>query len=126
MNLCTKLLELPPVFTEWQGTISCPDCPHYDGGACGSPTRTERNAACPLNAQPLPLREVAIDPGKPVPKGCSERSDGSRSDALEQAIHDEIVRHTGGRVQKLEVEVKGELVVIRGCTACYYHKQLAI
>ena len=67
MNLCTKLLELPPVFTEWQGTVSCPDCPHYDGGACGSPTRTERNAPCPLNDQPLALREVAIDPGESVP-----------------------------------------------------------
>ena len=126
MNLCNKLLELPPVFAEWQVATWCPDCPHFDGGACGSRIRTERNAPCPLDGQALSLREVAIDPGESVPKGCSEQSDGRQSDALQQAIRDEIVRRTGGRVHMLEVEGKGELVVIRGWTSCYYLKQLAI
>ena len=79
MNLCNKLPELPPVLTEWQVATWCPDCPHYDGGACGSRTRTGRNAPCPLDGQPLPLREVATDPGKSVPKGCSELSDRTQT-----------------------------------------------
>jgi hypothetical protein len=45
---------------------------------------------------------------------------------VEQSIRDEIVRRTGGRVQMLEVEVKGELIVIRGRASCYHLKQLAI
>jgi hypothetical protein len=45
---------------------------------------------------------------------------------LQQAIRDEIARRTGGRIQMLEIEVKGGLVVVRGRASCYYLKQLAI
>ena len=69
MNTCNKLLELPPVTTEWQGAVWCPACRHYGGGACLDPTRTHRNAPCPLDGQPLPLREIAVDPGRRLPEG---------------------------------------------------------
>ena len=126
MNLCNKLRELPPVLTEWQGAVWCPDCEHYEEGAGDNPTRPERDAPCPLDGQPLPLRLVVVAPGKGMPEGCSGSLGGRCSDAMEQAIRDGIVRRTGGRVRMLEVEVKGELVVIRGRTSCYYLKQLAI
>jgi hypothetical protein len=116
MNLCNKLLELPPVLTEWQQAVWCPDCPHYDAGACANMTRTHGDAPCPLDGQPLPLRDVDGDPGK----------SGPGRDPVEQTVRDEIVRRTGGRVRMLEVEVKGALVVIRGWISCYYLKQLAI
>jgi hypothetical protein len=126
MNLCKKLRELPPITTDWQQTALCPDCPHYDGGACDNPAHTESDAPCPLDGQPLPLRQVAVDPGDGVPKGCSEPPGEPRSEAAERAIRDEIVRRTGGRVRMLEVQVNGGRVAIRGLTSCYYLKQLAI
>ena len=126
MNLCKKLRELPPITTDWQQTVLWPDCPHYDGGACGNPAHTESDAPCPLDGQPLPLRQVAVDPGDGVPEGCSGPSAGPRSEAAERAIRDEIVRRTGGRVRMLEVRVNGERVAVRGWTSCYYLKQLAI
>jgi hypothetical protein len=45
---------------------------------------------------------------------------------VEQAIRDEIMRRTGGRIQLLEVEVRGERIVVRGRASCYHLKQLAI
>jgi hypothetical protein len=132
MNPCKKLRELPPVLTEWQGAAWCPDCPHYDGGACAIPTRTHADAPCPLDGQPLPLREVAVDPGKSVPEGClhaapSMRRRGEpRCEATEQAIRDAVASRTGARVQLHEVEVRDGLVVIRGRAPCYYVTQLAI
>jgi len=132
MNLCKKLRDLPPVLTEWQGTVWCPDCPHYDGGACGSRTRAERNAPCPLDGQPLPLREVAIDPGQGLPQGYLDGAPGTeplcepRCEAMERAIRDAIVRRTGTRVRLHEVEVTDSLAAIRGLVPSYYLKQLAI
>jgi hypothetical protein len=126
MNLCKKLPELPPVLTEWQGAVWRPECEHYDDGACDNPARAERDAPCPLDGQPLPLRQVVVAPGKDMPQECSGALGGRSSDATEQAVRDGIVRRTGGRVRMLAVEVQGELVVIRGWTSCYYLKQLAI
>ena len=34
---CNKLHELPPVVTDWQRTVWCPDCDSYDCGLCGNP-----------------------------------------------------------------------------------------
>ena len=126
MNLCKKLRELPPITTDWQQAALCPDCPHYAGGACGNPALTESDVPCPLDGQPLPLRQVAVDPGGRVPERCSGPSAGTRSEAAERAIREEIVRRTGGRVRMLEVRVNGEQVAVRGWTSCYYLKQLAI
>jgi len=126
MNLCKKLRELPPITTDWQQTALCPDCPHYDGGACANPALTESDAPCPLDGQPLPLRQVAADPGDGVTEGCSGPSGGPRSEAAERAIRDEIVRRTGGRVRMLKVRVNGQRVAISGLTSCYYLKQFAI
>jgi hypothetical protein len=50
----------------------------------------------------------------------------ARPAALEQAIKDQIVRRTGGRIQMLKVEVLGSHVVIRGFVSSYYLKQLAL
>jgi len=47
-------------------------------------------------------------------------------DALEQAIVRQILHRTGGRIQRLEVEVAGDAVIIRGRTPSYYLKQLAL
>jgi hypothetical protein len=44
----------------------------------------------------------------------------------EKTIKNLIVQRTGGRIQKLEAEVIGNRVVIRGCAPSYYLKQLAI
>ena len=130
MKLCKKLRELPLVITEWQGAVLCPDCPHYDGGACAIPTRTHADAPCPLDGQPLPLREVAVGPGKRVPEGCLEAAAGTergepRCEATAQAIRDAVASRTGARVHVHEVEVTDGLVVIRGRAPCYYLKQLA-
>jgi hypothetical protein len=44
----------------------------------------------------------------------------------EMTIKNRIVQRAGGRIQKLEAEVVGNCVVIRGCAPSYYLKQLAI
>ena len=45
---------------------------------------------------------------------------------LEQTIRHRIAQRTGARIQELEVEVNDVHVVVRGCTASFHLKQLAI
>ena len=45
---------------------------------------------------------------------------------LRESIKRRIVERTDGRIHQLEVEVTGELIVIRGQTSSFYIKQLAI
>jgi hypothetical protein len=131
-NPCRRLHELPAVSTDWQQTTWCPDCEYYDHGTCGSPTRTDSNAACPLDGKPLPLREVAAESNdeqshKPLSTAQSKQEDNQpRSTALEQTIKRQIMSRTGGRIQLLEVHQTGREVVIRGSAPCYYVKQLAL
>ncbi len=45
---------------------------------------------------------------------------------LSQVVERHVQQRAGGRVHRLEVEVDGDRVVVRGCTHSYYAKQLAI
>src|SRR5262249_24814225 len=89
-NPCSRLHELPAVSTDWQQTTWCPDCEYYARGTCGNPTRTDSNAACPLDGKPLPLREVAAESNdeqshKPLSTAPGKREENQpRSTALEQ------------------------------------------
>ena len=129
MSLCKKLHELPLAVTEWQQTAWCPDCQYYSMGRCGMLARTDTNAACPFDGKPLPVLEVPIDPTgelrQPFFTALSTRPEPP-SAMLEQAIRDQIMKRTGGRIQKLAVEMMENGVVIRGCVACFYLKQLAL
>jgi hypothetical protein len=49
-----------------------------------------------------------------------------QSPAFEQRIRNRIVERTGGRVRALEVDHIEDRVVVHGCTASYYLKQLAL
>jgi hypothetical protein len=116
MNRCKKLRDVPPVATDWQQTTWCPDCEHYDRGACAHPARTGKGAPCPFDRDPLPLREV---PGA--------RDDVSpRQAVLRRAITSRIADRTGGRIRLLEVEVGDAGVVVRGLAPCFYLMQLAL
>jgi hypothetical protein len=50
---------------------------------------------------------------------------GDRAE-IERTLEREISECTGGRIQKLRVEVNGNQVGVRGSTQWYYVKQLAI
>jgi hypothetical protein len=66
-------------------------------------------------------------PQKPWEVAMTTEHEGRPPTAvLEQAIRDQIVQRTGGRISRLEVEVKDNEVVIHGCAASYYLKQLAL
>ena len=45
---------------------------------------------------------------------------------IEQAISRRIVERTAGQIRSLEVEVRGNEVLIRGIASSYYQKQLAL
>lgn len=45
---------------------------------------------------------------------------------MEQTIKHCIGQRTFGRIQMLDVEVKSDAVIIRGCAPSYYFKQLAL
>ena len=45
---------------------------------------------------------------------------------MQQTIMRRIGQRTCGRIQMLEVEVNGDVVIVRGCAPCYYVKQLAL
>jgi hypothetical protein len=132
MSPCKKLHEVPSVLMDWQQVTWCPDCDYYDRGTCGNPIRTDRNAACPFDGNPLPLREVPGEPNNDQPQkplnvaSRKGRESQPRSQGLDQAIKHQIVQRTGGRIQMLEVEMLDDAVVIRGCAPCYYIKQLAL
>jgi hypothetical protein len=49
-----------------------------------------------------------------------------RSFELEQTIKRRIVERTGSQLRSLEVDITDNLIAIRGCVSCYYHKQLAL
>jgi hypothetical protein len=124
---CKKLLELPAVFTDWQQTTWCPECEFYDDGAC-------RNlaAACPFDGAPLPVRQVAVEvSGDPL--RASFRVDPAikpesqpRSPAGREAIKQQILQQTGGRIQMLDIDITATQIVIRGRVPCYHVKQLAL
>ena len=61
---CNRLLELPPVLTEWQQKAYCPDCDYYCDGQCCKPIDSSGNAACPFDGKALPLREVTVETPK--------------------------------------------------------------
>jgi hypothetical protein len=102
MNPCKKLPELPPVVTDGQQTLWCPNCEHYVEGACDIPACPGRNASCPFDGQALPLREVAFDTGDALPQtsrngaSCAELQGRPTAPALEQAIKEAVARRTGG------------------------------
>jgi hypothetical protein len=129
---CNKLHDLPPVVTDWQQKVWCPDCEYYDCGLCSNPMRRDSNAACPFDAKVLPLREVAVEAPnyparKPLDSGSCEVPEGqSRFEALEQAIKDRIVNRTGGRMRALAIELTDRALIVRGTAPCYYVKQLAL
>ena len=129
---CKKLNELPPVATDWQLTSWCPDCEHYERGACVNPVRSDGSTACPFDGKELPLRAVAIEPKNneaqsPEQKDPPKTSANQRpAQALETAIKRQIAHRTGRRIQSLEVELIGSQLVIRGNAPCYYVKQLAL
>jgi hypothetical protein len=131
-NPCKKLHELPSVATDWQQTTWHPNCEHYSCGTCGNPVRTDSDAACPFDEEPLPLREVAVDTKgdqrqKPLKIVLHDGRENQRLfTALEQAIRARIASRTGGRIQSLKVELMGNKVVIRGMAPCYHVKQLAL
>ena len=132
MNLCIKLLEVPSAMTEWQQTTWRPDCEDYDLGRCVNPNRANSTAPCPLDGLPLPLLEVLVEPiGEPQLQAVfvalsEEPENGPRSGAVEQAIKEQIVKRTGGRIQMLEVEIMEDCIVIRSSAPCYHLKQLAL
>jgi hypothetical protein len=45
---------------------------------------------------------------------------------LEQALERHIAQRTWGRIQRLGVELAEDRVIVHGCTATYYAKQLAL
>ena len=106
---CNRLLELPPVLTEWQQKAYCPDCDHYCDGQCCDPIDSSGNAACPFDGKALPLREVTVETPDDQPGGRSTSGPGEaqesqpRFKALEQAIKLRIVDRTGGRIRALVV-----------------------
>jgi hypothetical protein len=66
-------------------------------------------------------------PDTPTDRVSSTGQEGRpRSAELEETLKHEIVQRTGGRIHALEVEVSGDRVVLRGCVASYYLKQLAL
>jgi hypothetical protein len=129
---CKKLDETPSVVTDWEQQIWCPDCEHYSLGACLSPSRTSNSSPCPFDGKALPLRVLAGGLGNDRPQDAmvgvrSQQAERPRPSAeLELAIKHEIGQRTGGRIHALEVEVIDDRVVVRGCAANYYLKQLAI
>jgi hypothetical protein len=132
MSLCKKLHELPLAVTEWQQTACRPDCQYYHLGRCGDPARTDTNAACPFDGMPVPVMELPIDPTGELPRrpfftALSTRLENHPPSAmLKLAIWDQIMKRTGGRIRKLEVEIMENGVVIRGCVPRFYLKQLAL
>jgi hypothetical protein len=57
---------------------------------------------------------------------ATERKDPREFVEREDSIRGRIVQRTAGRIQRLEVEVIDDMVVIRGCVPSYYLKQLAL
>jgi hypothetical protein len=78
------------------------------------------------------LRELPVDPNddrshKQLELAvCTKPEKPRQCTALKQAIKHQIARHTGQRIQKLEVDVSDDRVVVRGCVLSYYLKQLAL
>ena len=117
---CNKLHDLPPVVTDWQQKAWCPDCEYYRCGLCGNLLRRDSIASCPFDGKVLPLREVAVEPPneqarKPLDSRlCEVRESQPRSKALKQAIKDQIVNRTRGRMQALANDLTGRELIIRG------------
>jgi hypothetical protein len=132
MSLCKKMHELPLALTEWQQTSGYPDCQYYNLGRCGNPARTDTNAACPFDEMPVPVLPVPVHPSGELPRqpfftAMPARPENHPPSAmLEQAIKDQIIKRTGGRIQMLAVEVMENWVVIRGRVSRFYLKQLAL
>jgi hypothetical protein len=57
---------------------------------------------------------------------AAQKNGNPNSSKLKQEIRDRIAQVTGGRIHELEVELIDDRVVIRGYTASYYLKQLAL
>jgi hypothetical protein len=132
MTLCKKLHELPLAATEWQQTTWCPDCEYYNIGSCGIPARIGTPAACPIDGKTVPVLEVPIVPTGELLRQAFFTALSARPEThppsamLEQAIRDQIMKRTGGRIQNLAVRMVENGVVIRGCVPCFYLKQLAL
>lgn len=132
MNRCRKLLDLPLVSSEWQQTTWCPDCEYYAEGECTNPASSSAAGSCPLDDPAWAVREVKVDshidraekvpaPGYPV-----DPEERVKAPRLEQAIRQQVVRRTGGRIRSLEVALHGGELTIRGNVPCYHVKQLAL
>jgi len=57
---------------------------------------------------------------------AAQENGPTRPSNLDQDIRERIAQVTGGRILSLEVEITDDRVVIRGFTASYYLKQLAL
>ena len=131
-SLCSKLNEVPPLLTDWQQPVLCPDCAYYDAGQCINPTRMAGDTGCPFDGLELPLREVTTPPSGARPNGPPAAgppnltSNRSRLKTLEQAVRFGVMDRTGKRIQSLAVELADGELVLRGTAPCYHVKQLAL
>lgn len=60
---CKMLNEVPPVASEGQLNVQCPDCKFY-GPHCECSNPVDR---CPFDGKRLPLREATPEPIESVP-----------------------------------------------------------
>ena len=136
-SLCKKVQEVPPVYTEWQQPVWCPDCDYYKDGKCGYSLRTESGAACPFDDQVLPLRDATVERPSAGPRSlidvgscdvrpCDAQKKQPRFEAMEHAVERRIKDRTGGRIHALMIELTDSELVVRGTAPCFYLKQLAL
>jgi hypothetical protein len=131
MILCDRIREVPPLLTESQQTICCPDCEEYNCGTCSRLTPTDPDACCRFDGSVL-LGNLVMDSNynqPPKSSGSAAQSESNsrlRSAESEETIKHWIVERTGGRIRRLRVEVTGNRVVMGGCVSSYYLKQLAL
>jgi hypothetical protein len=131
-NWCKKLSELPNTVTEWQQSISCPDCEFYHSGRCLNLARSGNDSSCPFDGKPLPQREAPVEeladgPLKALDVApCQGQDSPPSGTVLEKTIYRQIRSGTAGRVQALKVGLKGPKLVIGGRAPSYYVKQLAL
>ena len=131
MILCNKIRELPPLLTESQQTIWCPDCEECNCGTCSHLTSRDEDA-CSVFDESVLLGNNVVDSNnnqcpKPAASTVKQGPNGRLPSAeCEETIKHRIVERTGGRIRLLRVEVTGNRVIIGGSAASYYLRQLAL
>jgi len=123
---------LPHTVTEWEQTISCPDCEFYHSGRCVNPARSDNDSGCPFDGKPLPQREAPVEELSDGPlhaldaAPCQGQDSPLSGTVLEHTIYRRIRSGTAGRIQALKVGLKGPKLIIGGIAPTYYVKQLAL